>query len=297
MRVVVTGSSGFIGRQLVPDLQQAGYDVVRLVRRQTEAENEYTWAPEDSELPLAALEGASAIINLAGRNISQGRWTDAVKRELRTSRINTTELLVRRCADLTRPPDTLISASATGIYGSRGDEKLTESSAPGYGFLADLARDWESAARRAEQVQMRVVLLRLGMVIGPGGGALQAMLLPFRLGLGGPIGKGRQWWPWIAMEDVLGSIRYALANTTVAGPLNLTSPRQVRCRRFTQTLGQVLRRPAFVPLPAIAARLMLGEMAGSLLLASTRVKPAALLDHGYEFQAPELGNAIRGAVS
>jgi uncharacterized protein (TIGR01777 family) len=297
MRIVISGSSGLIGSWLVPDLVGAGDEVIRLVRNDdsgamTAAER---WSPARGELDPAVLSGADAVINLNGRSIAAGRWSRTVKQELRSSRLRSTETIVRAIGAADDPPPLLVNASAVGYYGDRGDEVLDESSAPGEGFLAELARDWETAASAATSIRTRVVLLRTGMVVGRGG-ALERMLLPFKLGAGGRIGSGNQWWSWIAMEDVIGAVRFALANPEVQGPINLASPNEVRCREFTNTLGDVLNRPTVLPLPAAAARLALGEMADALLLASTRARPAALERYGYEFRVPDLATAIRQAI-
>ena len=298
MRVVISGSSGLIGSWLVPDLAAAGHQVVRLVRGEGAPQpgtDSAVWSPGRGELDPQILSGADAVINLNGRSIADGRWSARVKEELRSSRLRSTETLTRAIAASSSPPKLLINASAVGYYGDRGDEILDESSPPGDGFLAHLARDWEQAALAARSDRTRVVLLRLGMVIGRGG-ALEKMLLPFRLGLGGRIGSGDQWWPWIAMEDVIGVVRFALEQPEVAGPLNLASSDEVRCRDFTDRLGQVLNRPTVLPAPATAVRLALGEMADALLLASTRARPTALQRHGYQFRVPDLAAAIRQAI-
>jgi hypothetical protein len=297
MRIIISGSSGLVGRWLVPDLEAAGHQVVRLVRGEIRPgpPGVATWDPTRGELDSAVLSGADAVINLNGRSIGDSRWSARVKEELRSSRIRPTETLARAMATAASPPPLLISASAVGYYGDRGEEVLDEGSPPGTGFLADLARDWEQAALAAASGHTRVVLLRLAMVVGRGG-ALERMLLPFRLGAGGPIGSGRQWWPWIAIEDVLGVIRFLLDRPAPGGPLNLASPHQVRCADFAKALGRVLNRPSVLPLPALVARLMMGEMADALLLASARVHPAALEGLGYAFRVPDLEAAIRHAI-
>ncbi len=242
------------------------------------------------------LSGAGAVINLNGRSIAAGRWSEAVKAELRSSRLESTSTIVRAIAAAGEPPPLLLSASATGFYGDRGEELVDESAAAGAGFLAELARDWEAAAAAAASERTRVVLLRLGMVVAGDGGALQKMLLPFKLGLGGPIGSGRQFWPWIGIGDVVGAIRFALGAPTISGPVNLVAPQETRCKDFTRTLGRVLGRPAFLPAPAAAVKLALGEMADALLLASTRVRPRALLEAGYTFEHPTLEEALRSVL-
>jgi len=297
MHIVISGASGMVGVPLVTDLEEAGHRVIRLVRRSDQVDGDRTvlWDPKNGQIDPSALTGADAVINLSGRSIADGRWTDTAKDELRSSRIESTRLLVKAIGEASPGPRLLINASAVGLYGDRGDEILTERSQPGTGFLADLARDWEEEAGKARHQGVRVVALRLGMVIGRGG-ALDRMLLPFKLGAGGPIGNGRQWWSWVHIDDVLGVIRWSLATKELDGPLNVVSPNEVRCRDFASTLGRILRRPAFLPLPAFAARLALGEMADALLLASLRVQPDALLSAGYRFEVPDLGDAIRRSI-
>ncbi len=297
MRIIISGSSGLVGRWLVPDLEADGHQVVRLVRGEVRpgTAGVARWDPSRGELDAGVLAGADAVINLNGRTIGEGRWTARLKEELRSSRLRSTETLARAIATVATPPPLLINASAVGYYGDRGEEVLDEGSPAGTGFLAELARDWERAALAAASGRTRVVLLRLAMVVGRGG-ALERMLLPFRLGAGGPIGSGRQWWPWIAMEDVIGVIRFLLDQPAAYGPLNLASPQEVRCADFAKALGRVLNRPSVLRLPAAAARLMMGEMADALLLASARVRPSALERLGYSFRVPELDTAIRHAI-
>ncbi len=250
MRIVISGSSGLVGRWLVPDLEANGHQIVRLVRGEVgpKAGGAARWDPARGELDPGVLSGADAVVNLNGRSIADSRWTARVKEDLRSSRIRSTETLVRAIARATAPPPVLISASAVGYYGDRGDEILAEGSSAGTGFLAELARDWEGAALAAASNRTRVVLLRLAMVVGRGG-ALERMLLPFKLGAGGPIGSGRQWWPWIAMEDVVGAVRFLLEHPAAEGPLNVAAPQEVRCADFTRTLGRVLNRPSVLTLP------------------------------------------------
>lgn len=297
MKIVISGASGLVGTALVPSLEAAGHDIIRLVRRSTgKTAGEAVWNPAAGTLDPAIIDGADAVINLNGRSIAAGRWNSAVKEELRSSRLDSTRTLAEAIAVSKRPPGLLINASAVGYYGDRGDEALDENSAIGEGFLAELSRDWEAAALSAKSERTRVVLLRLGVVIAHGG-ALDRMLTPFKLGLGGPIGSGRQFWPWIGIEDVCGMIGFILGNEDIEGPVNAVAPQELRCSEFARILGKVLSRPAVIPLPAFAARLALGEMAESLLLASQRVRPKALENHGYAFQHPSLDGAIRSALS
>jgi uncharacterized protein (TIGR01777 family) len=297
MRVIISGAGGLIGSELLPSLEGAGHDVVRLVRRPAEVgSNEVFWDPSAGELDPAVLDGADAVINLNGRNIGEGRWTPAVKDALRSSRLNSTSTITTAIERSHAPPKMLINASAVGFYGDRGDEQLDESSPAGTGFLAELSSDWEAAAARVESKNTRVVLMRLGMVVAAEG-ALGKMLTPFKMGVGGPIGSGRQFWSWIGIDDVVGVIHFILQHGELRGPLNVVSPQEIRCTAFARTLGRVLGRPAILPMPAFAARLALGEMAEALLLASARVRPQVLENAGYVFRTPELEAAIRAALT
>lgn len=297
MKIVVSGASGLVGSALVPSLEAAGHNVTRLVRTPTEkTPEEAAWSPATGTLDPAFINGADAVINLNGRSIADGRWNSTVKEQLLSSRLDSTNTLVRAICNSDSPPGLLINASAVGYYGDRGDEVLDESSGIGAGFLADLSRDWEKAALGAGSERTRVALLRLGVVVARGG-ALGKMLTPFKLGLGGPIGSGRQFWPWIGIEDVCGIIDFVLHHEEIQGPVNAVTPQEVRCSEFARVLGRVLSRPAVMPLPAFAARVALGEMAESLLLASQRVRPRVLEDTGYSFRHPSLDQAIRSALA
>jgi uncharacterized protein len=297
MKIIISGSSGLVGTALVAHLAGAGHEVVRLVRGGADpAAGEALWDPGRRLLDPAVLSGADAVVNLNGRNIGAGRWSDSVKAELRSSRLDSTCTIAAAIRAADKPPALLVNASASGYYGDRGDEALDESSSPGSGFLADLCRDWEAAATTANSERTRVVMLRLGMVIAGDGGALEKMLLPFKLGLGGRIGSGRQFWPWISLADVPGVVELALARQDLSGPVNLVAPQATRCSEFVDTLGSVLHRPTVLPLPAFAARAALGEMAESLLLASARVRPRALEAAGYAFKHPSLEEALRAAL-
>lgn len=297
MKIVISGSSGFVGRALVEGLGQRGHGISRLVRSADEASraDQKVWDPSQGRLEPSVFEGVDAVINLNGTNIAGGRWTKAYKDELCSSRLRSTELLAERMAAMSRPPKVLINASATGFYGDRGDEVLTEEASEGAGFLADLTGEWEGATRPASGADIRVVLLRLGMVVGSGG-ALGRMLLPFKMGLGGPIGNGRQWWPWIAMDDVIGAVAFVLEHDEISGPINLVSPEETTSREFARALGHVLHRPAFLPAPAFAVRLLAGEMADALLLSSARVRPEVLERAGFQFEVPSLEAALSRAV-
>lgn len=293
MHMLMTGASGLIGSALVPLLTAGGHAVTRLVRSTPRpGQAEIPWDPATHSIPTPALEGFDAVIHLAGESIAQ-RWTAEKKARIRDSRVQGTRLLCDAIAQLVKPPKVLLSASAIGYYGDRGEKSVREDSAPGTGFLAEVCQDWEAATAPAVQGGVRVVRLRLGVVLSPAGGALAQMLLPFRLGMGGVVGSGKQYISWVALDDVLGAVQHALSTETLDGPVNVVAPQPVTNYEFTQTLGKVLGRPTWVPLPAFAARLMFGEMADALLLASTRVMPARLQDAGYTFQYPELEGALR----
>ena len=294
MKVLVTGAGGLIGSALVPLLTTGGHRVTRLVRSQPRpGAAEIHWDPAAGVVDVASLEGVEAVVHLAGENIASGRWTAARKARIRESRVKGTRTLCRALAHLSHPPKVLVSASAIGYYGDRGSDPLWENSAPGVGFLADVCRAWEEATQPAVEKEIRVVLLRIGIVLSPAGGALAKMLLPFRLGVGGVIGSGQQYMSWVALDDVVGAAHHALVTDTLQGPVNAVAPYPVTNREFTKTLGRVLRRPTFLPMPAFAARLALGEMADALLLASTRVEPKRLLATGYSFRYSELEDALR----
>jgi hypothetical protein len=289
--VLVTGTTGMVGRSLAAFLTTGGHRVRRLVRRAPRNGDEFRWDPARGELDPAALDGVQAVVHLAGENIAGRRWSAAQKARILDSRVAGTRLLVNAMRAATRAPRVFVCAAAVGIYGDRGDEVLTEQSAPGAGFLAEVCARWEGEARRAERV--RSVQLRFGVVLSPAGGALARMLLPFQLGAGGRIGDGRQWMSWIALDDAVGAIHHALFTETLDGPANAVAPRPVTNAEYTRTLGRVLRRPAIVPLPAFAARLAFGELANELLLASQRAEPARLQQTHYDFAYPELEGALR----
>ncbi len=293
MKVLISGASGLIGTALTSALRARGHEPVPLVRPpSTAGPGQVRWNPETGELDLAGAAGASAVVNLAGASIAAGRWTEARKRLLWSSRVDATRSLIAALSRLSPPPAVFISASAVGYYGDRGEEVLTEASAPGDDFLARLAQNWEAAAQQAAQHGMRTVILRFGMVLAPHGGALARMLPPFRLGLGGPLGSGRQWMSWIALEDALGIIAWALEHSNWQGVYNAVAPEPVRNRDFTRTLGRTLHRPAVFPVPAFALRLLFGELADALLLASQRVVPERLKAAGYQYAYNDLAMAL-----
>jgi uncharacterized protein (TIGR01777 family) len=291
MKILVTGASGLVGSSLVPYMESKGHEVVRLVRSQAGA-GELRWNPEKGIETPAQLEGFDAVVHLAGENVSEGRWTDEKKARIRESRVKGTRTLSEALAGLTRPPKILISASAIGFYGTRGDEVLTEQSASGAGFLSEVCREWELATRPAAAKGIRVVSLRFGVILSAEGGALAKMRTPFKLGVGGKVGSGEQYMSWITLDDVIGVIDFALTNDELHGPVNVVAPQPVTNLEFTKALGHALSRPTILPAPVFALRLAFGEMADALLLSSARVEPLRLKEAGYVFQYPELEGAL-----
>jgi len=298
MRALVTGASGFVGRALCARL-----DRPRVLSRSPARTKEslgavepFPWDAEGGPPPLEAVEGADAVFHLAGDPVAEGRWTAEKKRRIRDSRVLGTRHLVEALAAAKARPRVLVAFSAVGFYGDRGDEELTEASGPGAGFLADVCREWEAEAARARDLGVRVVHLRLGVVLGEGGGALKKMLLPFRLGLGGPLGDGRQWMPWIHRDDVVGLALFAAETGSLSGPVNAAGPAPATNRGFTKALGRVLRRPALFPVPRFVLRLGFGEMA-AVLLGSQRVVPKAARDAGYRFRHGEVEGALRAILA
>jgi len=292
MNIAVTGASGLVGSELIPFLTTGGHDVTRIVRGEA-GDGEVNWDPAAGNFDVSSIDGVDAVVHLAGENITAGRWTAALKQRIRDSRVNGTRLLCEALARMKTPPKVLIAASAIGFYGNRGDEVLDESSEPGEGFLSEVCQEWEAATTPAKDACIRVVNLRIGVVLSPKGGALAKMLTPFKLGGGGIIGDGGQYWSWISIDDVAGAIHHALMTDTLSGPVNVVAPNAPTNREFTKTLGRVLRRPAILSMPAFAARLALGEMANDLLLASTRAEPKKLLESGYKFRQPTLEQSLR----
>ena len=295
MRIAITGASGLVGTALVPFLKGSGHEVVRLVRG-TPSHGEHQWSPERGIADVAALGPIDAVIHLAGESVAGARWSPAVKARIRDSRVGPTRALARSLADAPLRPRVLVSASAIGYYGSRGDQPLTEGSGPGRGFLADVCREWEAATTPAADAGIRVVQSRFGIILDARGGALGKMRLPFSLGLGGPLGPGTQYYSWVAMEDVCGALLFALTHDQLAGPVNVTSPQPVTNAEFTRTLGRVLRRPAVIPVPTFALTALFGELARGELLGSRRVLPAALQSAGFIFLLPRLEDALRRAL-
>ena len=297
MKILISGSSGLIGGAAATALKSDGHNVVHLIRPGKAANpGDVQWDPMHATVDVAGLEGVDVVIHLSGAGIADGRWTEERKQLLRSSRIDTTRVLVDSLSRLKQKPQVLIVASAIGYYGSRGDEILTESSTNGTDFLALVCRDWEAEASRAAATGVRTILLRTGIVLSGKGGALAKMLTPFKLGVGGRLGSGQQWMSWIAIEDVVGIIRYAIANEQVSGPVNVVAPNPVRNEEFTRLLAGMLHRPAIFPAPAFVLRLAMGEMADAVLLGSDRVKPDRMLAAGYKFRFEILEPALRAAV-
>jgi len=302
MKILVTGSTGLVGTALVSVLAKSGHTVCRLVRPQTKAKNEMkdgfdvAWNPTTGELGGAAV-GAVAVVNLAGASIGEARWNAQRKAQLHASRVDTTRALVNALAKMNARPRVLVSASAIGVYGNRGDEVLTEESQLGDDFLAKLGKDWEAEAVKAEAIGIRVVLARFGIVLAKHGGALPQMMRPFQFFAGGKIGSGKQWMSWILLDDVVEILRFALEKGDVRGPINVISPQPVQNADFTKTLASVMHRPALFPAPAFALRLLLGEMADALLLSSQRVLPQKLQKLGYQFQHSDLAGALAAILA
>jgi uncharacterized protein len=296
MRIVLSGASGLVGSALEPALRVSGHEVWRLVRSAPVGDRERCWHPDARHPDPHVLAGMDAVVHLGGENIAAGRWTASRRERIRRSRVDSTRLLAQAMAAMARPPRAFLCASAVGIYGDRGDEVLTESSPPGSGFLAEVGREWEAAAQSASRNGIRVASLRFGVVLSPAGGALARMLPVFRLGLGGRIGNGRQYWSWISLPDAVRAIEFILASDALAGPVNGVSPQPLTNSAFTRSLAGALGRPAMFPLPAFAARLALGGMADAALLASARVEPEKLKGAGFQFQHATLDAALRSLL-
>ncbi|MGE0227227.1 MAG: TIGR01777 family oxidoreductase [Dehalococcoidia bacterium] len=296
MRVAVTGSSGLVGTALVARLRAGGHEVVR-VRRGARADDGVAWLPDEGWIEDGAFEGSDAVVHLAGESIGDGRWTTRRKRAIRDSRIDSTRLLVEHMATLKQPPQVFVCGSAVGYYGDRGDQELDEGSGAGEGFLAGVVQDWEREAARAGQFGTRVVSVRTAVVLAPRGGALQRMLTPFRFGVGGRLGSGRQWMSWITLEDEVCAIEWVLLHDDLSGPVNLAAPHPVTNREFTKALGRQLTRPALFPAPSLALRVMLGEMAEELLLQGQRVLPEKLLRSGFRFAHETVEEGLRAVLA
>jgi uncharacterized protein (TIGR01777 family) len=298
MIIAITGSSGLVGSALVHALEADGHLIRPVVRRAPRAgANEIRWDPDRGMIDAAEFASVDAVVHLAGENIAAHRWTESFKQKILTSRIRGTKLLCDTLAGLASKPTVLISASAIGYYGNRGDELLDESATSGGGFLAEVCQQWEAATVPARDADIRVVNLRIGFVLSKNGGGLAKMLTPFRLGLGGVIGSGNQYMSWIALDDLVRVIQFTLSAAAIAGPVNAVAPTPVTNREFTKTLGRVLRRPTIFPMPAFATKLAFGEMADDMLLGGARVEPRALTNARFEFHYPQLDSALRHVVA
>ncbi len=296
MKVLITGASGLIGQALQKSFTEKGYEMLLASRKEPKDDQHIQWSIEDGFTNPEKLEGIDVVVHLAGENVSGLRWTDEKKKAILDSRVLGTRNVVDAISKLKNRPKTFIASSAIGFYGDRGDEEVTESSAAGDTFLSDVSKQWEAESRRAEDAGIRTVLLRTGIVLSKDGGALASMLTPFKLGVGGVVGSGKQWMSWISLDDEIAIINYAIENENVRGAVNAVSPNPVTNHDFTKTLGEVLYRPTFLPLPAFAIGMIFGEMGEALLLASTKVLPKRLKDAGFEFKYTDLKAAIEHAV-
>ena len=292
MKVLISGAKGLVGDALGKSLAKDGHEILSLVRRPSNNKSEIEWDPNKGTLDAQLLEGMDVVIHLAGESIASGRWTDEKKQKIFDSRVKGTTLLSEALAQLSAPPATFISASAIGFYGNRGDELLTEQSAPGHDFLADVCIAWEKATSAAEAKGIRTIHTRFGIILDPKGGALSQMLTPFRMGVGGKVGDGKQWISWIALADVTRGLNCLIEKTAIKGPVNFVAPHPVTNAEFTKVLGRAVSRPTIFPMPAFGARLVFGEMADALLLSSTKVQPKVLREHGFEFEFPTLQAAL-----
>jgi len=297
MKVLISGSTGLIGHALQKSFTEKGYELLLASRKEPKDEQHIQWSLEDGFSEPEKLEGIDAVVHLAGESVSGLRWTEDKKKAIRDSRVLGTRNVVGAISKLKNKPKTFIAASAVGFYGERGDEEVTESSAAGDNFLAEVSKAWEAESRRAEDAGIRTVLLRTGIVLSKDGGALSTMLLPFKLGVGGVVGSGKQWMSWISLDDEIAIINFAIENENIRGAVNAVSPNPVTNHDFTKTLGEVLYRPTFLPIPEFAVSMVFGEMGDALLLASTKVIPKRLEDAGFEFKYPDLKTAIEHAVA
>jgi uncharacterized protein (TIGR01777 family) len=297
MRILVSGSHGLVGKALIGSLTSDGHEIVRLVRGKPSGAAEVEWHPNQGTIEAASLEGFDAVVHLAGESIASGRWTDEKKRAIRDSRVKGTTLLSEALARLSRSPSVFVSASAIGYYGNRGDEVLTEKSAPGNDFLASVCVEWEKATRPAVEKGIRTINTRFGIILDANEGALGKMLTPFRMGIGGRVGDGRQWLSWITVDDVVSGLKFVIEDGSVSGPVNFVTPNAVTNAEFTKTLGRVLSKPTLFPVPAFGARLAFGEMADALLLSSQRVEPRVMNENGFVFRWPMLEAALRHVLA
>lgn len=296
MKILITGASGLIGKALQRSFEEKGWDMLLASRGEPKDENHVKWTVEEGFSEPERLEGIDAVVHLAGESVSGLRWTDEKKKAIRESRVAGTRNVVDAISKLSNKPKAFIASSAIGYYGERGNEELAESSPPGTGFLPDVCKEWEAESRRAEDAGIRTVLLRTGIVLSKDGGALGTMLTPFKLGVGGVVGSGKQWMSWISLDDQVSIINFVVENEKIRGAVNAVSPNPVTNEEFTKTLGDVLYRPTILPLPEFAVSMLFGEMGDALLLASTKVLPKRLLDAGFEFTYPELKAAIENAL-
>lgn len=299
MIILISGATGLVAKHLIPVLEKKGHGIIRLVRGKSPAEGEIAWNSETGfdQIEAAKLEGIDAVIHLAGDNVASENWSADKKRRIRESRVNGTRLLIEALGQCASKPKTLVSASGIGYYGNRGAETLAESAAAGNGFFPEICAAWEAEAFRAEEFGTRVVALRIGVVVAPDGGALEKMLTPFKFGVGGVVGSGEQWMSWIAIDDLVRLIVFALENDSISGPVNATSPNPVTNAVFTKTLGKVLNRPTILPLPEFAVKLIFGEMGEALLLQGCRVIPEKAVANGFGFSFPDLEAAIADSVA
>ena len=292
MKILITGSHGLVGKALISELNKGKHEIVSLVRHASAGASEIEWHPNQGSIDSEHVSGFDVVVHLAGESIASGRWTDEKKRKIRESRVNGTTLLSQALARSTKPPAVFISASAIGYYGNRGDELVDEKSAPGNDFLAEVCVAWERATGEAEARGVRTVHARFGIILDQEGGALAKMLTPFRMGVGGRIGDGKQWMSWIALADVIQGLKFVIEHTSITGPVNFVAPNPVTNSEFTKSLGEAVSRPTLFPMPSFAARLAFGEMADALLLSSAKVEPKRLQESGYRFEFENLRPAL-----
>lgn len=293
MKILISGSHGLVGQALSRSLATDGHTVMRLVRKSSSNENEIEWQPESEVIDSSRIEALDAVVHLAGESIASGRWTDEKKQRIFDSRVKGTFTLSKALAQLNEPPKSFLCASAIGYYGDRKDEVLTESSAPGNDFLSTVCVQWEKATGPAIEKGIRTVLTRFGIILDKKGGALAKMLTPFRMGIGGRVGEGKQWMSWIALDDVVSALRFVLNKADITGPVNFVAPNPVTNEAFTRALGRTLGKPSLIPIPEFGVRLAFGEMADALLLSSQRVEPTKLNDAGFEFRLTTIDEALR----
>jgi uncharacterized protein (TIGR01777 family) len=299
MKILITGASGLVGTHLIPTLAAKGHEIYKLVRKTPRTSDEIQWDAKTgfSDVEQAKLEGFEAVVHLAGDNVASENWSKEKKQRIRESRAVGTRVLVDALKKTENPPRIFVSASASGFYGDRKDEILTEESPKGVGFLPDVCDEWEIEARKAEDFGARVVTPRIGVVLSKDGGALDKMLTPFKLGVGGVVGSGKQWMPWIALDDMIGVIHFALENDDLKGAVNTVSPNPATNEEFTKTLGKVISRPTILPIPEFAIKLLFGEMGETLLLQGQRMQPKRLEEAGFRFKYPNLEDALKHAIN